>query len=258
MLDPKYFHTLGYTPTKDCLKNKTILVTGAGSGIGKTAAKTYAAHGATVILLGKTSKKLEATYDEILAENGADTAAEPAIYPMDLLGANPDDYQNLAKVIEENYGQLDGLLNNASLLGNLSPIANQNIELWYKVQQVNLNAPFMLTQACLGLLNKAPNASIIFTSSGVARVGRAYWGAYSVSKFATEGLSQILADELETNTKVRSNCINPGATRTSMRANAYPGEDPMTLKTPEELMPLYLYLMSDDSKDISGQSLDAQ
>ena len=164
----------------------------------------------------------------------------------------------MADTIGKQFGRLDGILHNASILGTLSPIANQNIEEWYRVQQVNVNAVFLMTQACLSLLLKAPSASVIFTSSGVGRKGRAYWGAYSVSKFATEGFMQILADELETNTQVRSNAINPGATRTKMRAKAYPGEDPLTLRTPEEIMPLYVYLMSDASSSINGETLDAQ
>ncbi len=254
MLDPKYFHGLNYSADPDCLKSKVILVTGAGAGIGRIAAQTYAAHGATVILLGKTVSKLESVYDEIINAGHP----QPAIYPMDLLGANPDHHRELAETIDSQFGKLDGILHNASILGTLSPIANQNIEEWYRVQQVNMNAVFLMTQACLSVLVKAPSASVIFTSSGVGRVGRAYWGAYSVSKFATEAFMQILADELETNTNVRSNCINPGATRTSMRAKAYPGEDPATLATPEDIMPLYLYLMSDASSEINGASLDAQ
>jgi len=254
MLKHDYFHSLNFQPEENCLAEKVILITGAGAGIGQTAAKTFAAHGATVILLGKTTKKLEQTYDDIVAAG----YPQPAIFPLDLLGANPDHYAEMAKTIEEHFGRLDGLLHNASILGELAPIANQNIEQWFKVQQINVNAPFMLTQACLPLLTKSASASLVFTSSGVGRRGRAYWGAYSVSKFATEGFMQILADELETNTNVRSNAINPGATRTMMRAKAYPGEDPQSLKTPEEIMPLYLYLMSDASKDINGQTLDAQ
>lgn len=254
MLDPKHFHSLDYNPDSADLTGKVILVTGAGDGIGRVAAIKYASLGATVILLGKTIPKLESTYDAIVNAG----YPQPAIYPMDLLGANPDHHQEMAEIIGKQFGKLDGILHNASILGTLSPIANQNIEEWYRVQQVNVNAVFLMTQACLSLLMKAPNASVIFTSSGVGRKGRAYWGAYSVSKFATEAFMQILADELESNTQVRSNSINPGATRTKMRAKAYPGEDPQTLRTPEEIMPLYVYLMSDDSKDINGETLDAQ
>ena len=243
-----------YQPAADLLKGKVVLVTGAGGGIGRVAAEAYAKYGATVILLGKTTAKLEKVYDAIVEAGGA----TPAIYPMNLEGASPTDYEDLANVLNKEFGKLDGLLQNAGILGTLSPIENQSIETWYKVQQINVNATFMLTQACLPLLKKAPSASIIFTSSGVGRKGRAYWGAYAVSKFATEGFMEILADELETNTKVRSNCINPGACRTAMRAAAYPGEDASTLPTPNEIMPLYLYLMGDDSSEISGQSLDAQ
>lgn len=248
------FNYESYAPDKELLKDKVILVTGAGAGIGRAAAETYASYGATLILLGKTTGKLETVYDAIEAAGGP----TPAIYPMNMEGAAPKDYQDMAAVINKEFGRLDGLLNNAGILGNLSPIENQDIETWYKVQQVNVNATFMLTQACLPLLKKAPHGSIIFTSSGVGRQGRAYWGSYAVSKFATEGMMQVLADELESNTNVRSNCINPGATRTAMRASAYPAEDSSLLKTPEQLMPTYLYLMGDDSLSVNGQSLDAQ
>ncbi len=248
------FNKKTYQPASNLLTDKVILVTGAGDGIGRAAAEAYAKYGATVILLGKTTSKLESVYDAIVEAGGA----KPAIYPMNLEGASPADYEDLAKVLSKEFGKLDGLLQNAGILGTLSPIENQSIETWYKVQQINVNATFMLTQACLPLLKKAPSASIIFTSSGVGRKGRAYWGAYAVSKFATEGLMEILADELETNTEVRSNCINPGACRTAMRAAAYPGEDASTNPTPAEIMPLYLYLMGDESSEISGQSLDAQ
>ena len=253
-MNNREFKRENYLQDTDLLKDKIILVTGAGDGIGRVAAETYARNGATLILLGKTTSKLEAVYDAI-EKNGGPL---PAIYPMNLEGAAPKDYQDLANVIRTEFGKLDGLLNNAGILGTLSPIENQNIESWYKVQQVNVNAAFMLTQACLPLLKKAPSASIIFTSSSVGRIGRAYWGAYAVSKFATEGLMQILADELESNTNVRSNCINPGATKTEMRALAYPAEDTSKLSTADQLMPLYLYLMSDDSHTINGQSINAQ
>lgn len=207
-----------------------------------------------MILLGRTLKKLEAVYDEIESAGHP----QPAIYPMNLEGASPKDYEDLANTLESEFGRLDGLLHNASILGTLCPIEHFDITMWYQVQQVNLNAPFLLTKACLSLLKGAPDASLIFTSSGVGRKGRAYWGAYAVSKFGTEGLMQVLADELEVNTNIRVNSINPGATRTNMRASAFPAEDINTLPTPADVTPLYLYLMGPDSRGVHGQSLDVR
>ncbi len=235
------------------LKGKVILVTGAGDGIGKEAALSFAKAGATVILLGRTVSKLESVYDEILAAGGA----EPAIVPLDLKGATYTHYQGLCATIVEQFGHLDGLLHNASLLGVLSPFEHIDHGNWHDLMQVNVTAQFLMTQALMPALKKAEHASIVFTSSGVGRKGRAFWGPYSVSKFATEGLAQVMADEYE-GSNVRINVINPGATRTSMRARAYPAEDRSKLKTPAEIMPTYLYLMSDKSLDVNGQSLDAQ
>lgn len=245
---------LDYQPRTDLLSNKVILVTGAGDGIGRVAARTFASYGATLILLGRTVKKLASLYDEIEADGGA----QPAIYPMNLEGATPKDYDDLAASLHNAFGRLDGLLLNAAELGTLTPIEQYNIETWYKVMQVNLHANFLLTQACLPLLKAAPQASVVFTSSSVGHQGRAYWGAYAVSKCATEGLMQVLADELDSQTQVRVNSLNPGKCRTQMRAKAYPAEDRMQLKTPEQIMPAYLYLMGDDSHSINGQSLNAQ
>ncbi|TKB58444.1 YciK family oxidoreductase [Ferrimonas aestuarii] len=248
---------LDYKPNKEELQGKVILVTGAGSGIGRQAALSYASLGATVILLGKTVEKLEAVYDEIEAAGGP----QPAIIPLDMKGATETNYQDMADTIEGQFGRLDGLLNNASMLGSLTPLEHVSVETFNEVMQINLQAQFMLTKAVLPLMKTSANehgdASIIFTSSGVGRKGRAFWGPYAISKFATEGMMEVWADELE-QTKVRVNCINPGGTRTPMRALAYPAENPQTLKTPEEIMPLYLYLMSSDSKHTTGQSLDAQ
>ncbi|MEK7990577.1 MAG: YciK family oxidoreductase [Thiotrichaceae bacterium] len=244
---------MDYRPRDNLLQDKVILVTGAGAGIGRAAAKSFAEHGAVVVLLGRTIKKLEAVYDEIEKAG----SPQPAIYPMNLEGASPKDYEDLADTLEKEFGRLDGLLHNASLLGVLTPIEQYDVNLWHQVMQVNLNAPFMLTQACLPLLKKSDKGSIVFTSSGVGRKARAYWGAYAVSKFGNEGLMQVLADELE-NTHIRVNSINPGKTRTTMRAAAYPAENPNTLKTPEEIMSMYLYLFGEDSNKINGQALDAQ
>lgn len=243
-----------YRPGPRLLADRVILVTGAGDGIGRAVSLAFAAHGATVVLLGRTIAKLEDVYDRIKQAGGP----EPAIYPMDLEGAVPDDHAELAERIDSELGRLDGLLHNAAQLGTLTPIEHYDPGTWLRVLQVNLNAPFLLTRACLPLLKKAADASLLFTSSGVGRRGRAYWGAYAVSKFGVEGLTQILADELEANSSVRVNSINPGAVRTGMRAAAYPAEDPAALSTPEDIVLPYLYLMGPESRDVRGQALDAQ
>ncbi|MEX1221874.1 MAG: YciK family oxidoreductase [Idiomarina sp.] len=239
--------------SSNALQGKVILVTGAGDGIGREAALHYASHGASVILLGRTVKKLEAVYDEIQAAGGP----EPAIVPLDMKGATKAHYQGMCATIMDQFGRLDGLLNNAGILGVLSPFAHIDHDSWNDVMQINVTAQFMLTQALLPALQAAPKASVVFTSSGVGRKGRAFWGPYSVSKFATEGLAQVMADEYE-GSSLRVNVINPGATRTTMRSRAYPAEDVNKLATPADLMPLYLYLMSDDSAQVHGESLDAQ
>jgi len=240
-----------FEPSDNCLKDKVILVTGAGAGIGREAAIHYAKYGATVILLGRTTEKLEQVYDEIEALG----APQPAIIPMDLQHLSEEHAQQIADKIEQEFGKLDGLLNNASILGTLTAIEQYSYDTWQQVMQVNVNSVFLLTKHLIPVLRKADQSSVIFTSSGVGNQGRAYWGAYSVSKFATEGLAQVLADELE-GTSVRINTINPGATRTAMRGKAFPGENPNDLKTPEALMPLYIYLMADDSLDIHNQRFD--
>ena len=242
-----------YGPGRELLRDRVVLVTGAGAGIGRAAALAYARYGADVVLLGRTRSKLEAVFDAITAE----TATKPVIVPSDLAGLDQAAANNLAEAIREDYGRLDGVLHNASVLGPRVPVAHYPADAWAEVMQVNATAPFLLTRALLPLLEAAPDASIVFTSSGVGRVGRAYWGAYAVSKFATEGLSQTLADEFENAGRIRVNAVNPGGTRTAMRAAAYPAEDPMSLPTPEEHMDLYLYLMGPDSVGVTGRSIDA-
>jgi len=243
-----------YQAPESLLQDKIILVTGAGSGIGRAAALSYAAHGATVILLGRTEEKLDAVYDEIEAAGHP----QAAIITLNLETAGETDFDNLAATLEQEFGRIDGILHNAGILGTRTPIESYDPIIWQQVMQVNVNSTFMLTQALLSLTNDSEDASIIFTTSGVGRTGKAFWGAYAVSKFATEGLMQVLADELEHNPNIRVNAINPGATRTDMRANAYPAENPENNPTPEEIMPLYLFLMGRDSRSVNGQSLNAQ
>lgn len=243
-----------YSPAPDLLAGRVILITGAGDGIGKTAASACAAHGATVILLGRTVAKLEAVYDALVKSG----YPEPAIYPMDLLGASPDDHKQLAERVETELGRLDGLLHNAARLGTLTPIDYYDPKIWLEVMQINLNAPFFLTQACLPLLKRAPDASIVFTSAAVGRQGRAYWGAYGIAKFGIEGMMQILAQELGAFPEVRVNSIDPGPVRTRLRRTAYPGEAPHTLPDPQAIMDSYLFLLGPDSRGTSGQAFEAQ
>ena len=240
-----------YKPAPDLLRDRVILVTGAGDGIGASAARSFARHGATVVLLGRTQAKLEAVFDAIVGDGGP----EPIIAVVDLASATAETYDGLVDSLEQEFGRLDGILHNASILGARSPIEHYDIGTWLEVMHVNLNAPFILTTALMPLLRKAPDPVVVFTSSGVGRKGRAFWGAYAVSKFGTEGLMETLADECDW---LRVNCINPGATRTAMRRAAYPAEDPTKLKTPADIMNTYLYLMGPDSQGTTGQSLDCQ
>jgi NAD(P)-dependent dehydrogenase (short-subunit alcohol dehydrogenase family) len=240
-----------YRPARDLLKDRVILVTGAGDGLGRAAALAFARHGATVILLGRTLKKLEKVYDQIEQEG-----LPPALLmPVDLARAGLTEYEQIAGAIHEQFGRLDGLLHSAAILGNLTPLSMYDLPTWTQVMQVNLNAPYLLTRACLEVLGKSSDASVVFTTSEVARTGRAYWGAYAVAGAALENLARIWADELSGDGRIRINTLDPGAVRTALRNRAYPGEDPTQLPEPDALMPGYLYLLGPDSRDISGQVL---
>ncbi|CDZ93138.1 YciK family oxidoreductase [Pseudomonas saudiphocaensis] len=243
-----------YSARPNLLEGRIIMVTGAGRGIGEAAAKAYAAHGATVLLLGKNEENLNKVYDDIEAAGWP----QPAVIPFNLETALPHQYDELAATVEREFGRLDGLLHNAGIVGPRTPIEQLTGENFMRVMQVNVNAAFMLTSTLLPLLKLSSDASIVFTSSSVGRKGRAYWGAYAVSKFALEGLMQVLADEVDGISNVRSNSVNPGATRTDMRIKAYPGENPAVNPMPAEIMPVYLYLMGPDSQDVNGQALNAQ
>jgi len=243
-----------YCCPADLLKDRVILITGASDGIGKALAIRCAELGARVILHGRNEKKLSAVYDEIVAIEGAE---RPSIAVMDLLTADGESYTSLVASIEKEFGRLDGLVHNASILGKRHAIEQYDPAEWQQVMHVNLTAPFVLTQQLFGLLCAAEDPSVIFTSSGVGRVGKAYWGAYSVSKFGTEALSQILAAE-HPQTALRFNCVNPGPTRTGMRLAAYPAENRDLLKGPDEILETYLYLLGPDSRGVTGESLDCQ
>ena len=239
---------------ENLLKGKTVVITGAGSGIGKEIARSFSNKGADLILLSKSTEKLNMIYDEIIANS----SARVLIQAIDFESAEEKDYENLVKAAKEKFGKIDGLVNNAGILGQKKSLEQYDYKIWKNVLKVNLDAGFLLTKNFIPLLKQADKSSVIFTSSGVGRTGRAYWGAYSVSKFATEAMVQILSDELEKTSTIRVNCINPGAVRTKMRETAYPAENPERNPWPADIMGLYLYLMSDLSQKITGQSIDAQ
>lgn len=248
------YQAASYQAPGGLLQGRIILVTGAGAGIGKAAALGFARLGATLILLGRTVEKLEQVYDQIEQEG----CPQPAIIPLNLETATIADYQKIASTLEQEFGRLDGLLLNAAILGDMRPLEFFPMDTFEKVMKVNVNAQFLLVRTLMPLLRLSDQGSIIFTTSSVGRQGRANWGAYAISKFAVEGMMQTLADETRNTSQLKVNCINPGATRTRMRANAYPGEDPATLCLPEAILNLYFYLMGPDSAGVTGQSLDAQ
>ncbi|MHB1950706.1 MAG: YciK family oxidoreductase [Acidiferrobacteraceae bacterium] len=243
-----------YEPSPDLLADRVILVTGAGDGLGRAAALAFARHGARIVLLGRTVSKLERVYDEIEDAGGA----TPAIMPLDLATAGSVQYQELLNGIEAEFGRLDGVLHSAAKLGPLMPLVMYEFDEWHQVMQVNVHAAYIITRMLLPLLERSGDASVIFTGSEVGRRGRAYWGAFGISQFALEGMSQIWADETESAGTVRFNTLDPGAVRTNMRLSAYPAEDPDTLPTPGDVMPAYLYLMGPDSRGVTGQSLSAR
>src|SRR6267142_696823 len=238
----------------DELAGRVIAVTGASSGIGREVALACARFGATVILVGRNARKLEAVHTEIETAGGP----EPTIAVLDLEKAIASDYDQLAAAVLERFGRLDGLLHNAGILGTLSPIEYHDVPTWCRVMHVNVTAAFALTQVLLPALKKSADASVVFTASAVGRHGRAYWGAYAVSKFAVEGLSQVLSAELEGISHVRVNALNPGRARTAMRRQAYPAEDIETLPLPEALTGPYIALLGPASRGVSGRSFDAQ
>src|SRR5688572_12405859 len=223
-----------YKASRDLLKDRVILVTGAGDGIGAVAAETFAGHGATVVLLGRTVRKLEQVYDRIVAAG----APKPAIYPLNLEGASFKDYQDMAAAIARELGGLNAILHNAALLGDTTPITHYDVQLWHRVMQVNVNGPYMLTRACLDLLQDAADPRILFTAH---RVEQAYWGAYGVSKSAALSLMKILAEELSTHKQVRVNAIEPGEVQSPLAARVFPGKNLKNLPAIESIMPAYLY-----------------
>ncbi len=245
----------GFAPDATLLQGRTILITGAGSGLGRALALGCARAGAGVILSGRNAAKLERVYDEIESLGGA---PQPAIAALDLASATAVEYDALARTIGTEFGKLDGLVHAAALLGDRAPLEQYDVPLWCKVLHVNLTAPFILTQVLLPELRKSADASVIFVSSGVVKQARPFWGAYAVSKAGLESVRAMLFEELESEANIRINSVNPGRMRTAMRAAAYPAEDPNTVPGAESVTGPFLYLLSERGRGIDGQFIDAQ
>ena len=248
------FDVRNYVAPPAALADRVILVTGASGGLGGALAKACASLGARVVLSGRKVAKLEAVYDSIVAAGGP----RPSIAPLDFERADATQYTGLADAVRNEFGRLDGLAHVAGLLGERAPIEHYDVVTWLKVMHVNVNAVFILTRALLPLLRQSADASVVFATSGVSARARAYWGAYAVSKFAVEGLMQVLADEVQNTTHIRANSVNPGKMRTPMRAKAYPGEDPATVPLPEQALAPFLFLLGPDSRGVTGRRYDAQ
>ena len=232
------------------LSGKVILLTGANRGLGRAITLDLAKAGATVVMLGRDLSSLESVYDEVVDAG----FQEPILYPLDLEGATPEHYEQLQADLIEHFGKLDGLIHNASIIGTLMPMDQYDIKIWYSTLQINLNAPFMLSRFLIPVLNKSEDARILFLSSSVGRQARAYWGAYGVSKFAIEGLSKTLSEELE-KTNIKTNSLDPKRLRTKMRQTAFPAENADNNPLPEEASPAIVYLMSDKTKELNGEQL---
>ena len=248
-IDPR-----GYRPGAGSHAGRVVLVTGAGDGIGRALALALAAQGATVGLLGRTQRKLEAVYDAIVAAGHPN----PALLPFNLETATAAEYDALHDAIGAEFGRLDGLAHVAGILGARSPLEHYDVPTWCRVLHVNLTAAFVVTRSLLPLLRRSHDASIVFTSSAVGRRGSAYWGAYAVSKFGIEGLMQVLASECEETSTIRSNSVDPGPVKTYMRLQAFPAEDRTALREPDAVTAPYLWLLGPDSRGVNGRAFACQ
>lgn len=242
-----------YSAPHQLLNGRVILVTGAGQGLGRTSAIAFARHGATVILLGRKQSKLEAVYDEIVATG----CPEPLIFPLDLSKAGEAEFKAMAEGIHQQLGRLDGILHNAARFDNLSPLEIQNAEQMNGMFKVNVLAPFLITKYCLPMLKRSPDASVLFTSTQAALQPAAFWGAHAATKSAAQTMAKIWAEELTTFPNLRINTIIPGPVQTPQRHKSHPGEIIESLPTAESIMPLYLYLMGQDSIGVTGQVFEA-
>jgi len=227
-----------YQAAPDCLAERVILITGAGGGIGRAVSETCAAHGAMAVLAGRRVKSLEAAFDAIV-ESGA---PEPVILPLDLAKASPGDYAELAGKLKEELGRLDGLVHVAARMDGLMPFRDVSADSWYHTLQVNLGAPYLMTQALLPLLASSGGGRVLFTLDDPATFNRAYWGAYAVSKAGLDSLMRVLADELESGA-TRVCGVRPRPVRSHLRSTVWVAEDPSELPAPDAVAGAFLALL---------------
>lgn len=244
----------GFHPSASLLQNRVVLITGAGQGLGRALALSAAAHGATIVLLGRNSTKLEKTYDAILAAGGA----APVIAALDFAHAGDPDFEQLAQLIGHQLGRCDAIIHCAASLKHLQPLASEKLEDWLMLLRVNLAAPFALTRACLPMLQRSGAGSVIFVSESHGLHPAAYWGGFAVSKFALQGMLQIWNDELSSAQQVRMNIVVPGPIHSPQRTLTHPGEDKSALRPMEALLPAFLFLLADGSQSISGEVIDLE
>ena len=240
-----------YVAPPRVLEGRAVLVTGAGQGLGRAVALACAAHGATVALLGRRQEKLEAAYDAITAAGGA----EPAMIPLDLAVATSTDLDQLAQLLRRTLGRLDGMAHCAAHFVPLAPLANQTLDQWLALLRVNLAAPFALSRACLPLLAKSADASIVLAGETHGVAPRAYWGGFAVAKSALSTLATVWADEWPPGSGPRMNVLVPGPIATPQRARSHPGEDHASLRTAEEAARAFLFLLGPEGRGVSGKTI---
>ena len=243
----------GWAAPEGCLRGRVIVITGAAGGLGRAAALAIARAGATAVLLGRKVRPLEKVYDEVAALD----LPQPAIYPLDLEGASPRDYEELAASVEREFGRLDGIIHAAAHFAGLQPAGASDPLDWLRTLHIDLSAPFLLTQACVPLLVKAQDAGVVFVLDDLDRVGRAHWGGYGVAKHGLAGLFSILHQELDSG-PVRIHALLPPPLRTSLRRTAYFGENSLALPKPESVAEAFVYLLSPDGVAARGKVLDAR
>jgi NAD(P)-dependent dehydrogenase (short-subunit alcohol dehydrogenase family) len=230
------------------LRGKVVMITGASQGLGKALTLACAEEGANLVISSRDAGSLDP-----VAEEAEGSGVKVLAIPGDI--SRSTHVEMLVEAALERFGRIDVLVNNAGLLGPRVPIEEYPEDEWRKVLEANLTGPFLVARAVIPYMPEG--GSIVNVTSGVSIEGRPRWGAYSVSKFGVEGLTQILAAELEER-GIRVNSVDPGGMRTQMRAAAYPDEDPNTLVTPEENTAVFLYLASDESRNVTGERFKAQ